>query len=1294
MKNIKIVLVVTLILFLFTVKAGYSATECTTVTDCGTCGNGRCAGYWVCLPADDGKSYCTDGTHPKYLPGSKLCNTWGFRCVENGKCGGCDDWGNCLVNPDGGGEGTCKSCTASSECSYDSDGGDDPFLRGTCYYWGCIAARLKDSVDRYTGVSGELDFSEYVCKVTATGDQEYFALTDSCLGDRLIEYYPRIGEPNLCDAKIYDCTSYCIGLGYGDGICSEDKCECLDTISPSCSISSISEFSDYSYSLGTTIWYNSASSDLFTVDVDAQDNMGVTNVNFPTTVSAGGNVFSPPYSWEYRWDTLDTYSGKATVTAYDTFDNTGTCSFTVTRDVTAPETTPSISGSYTIALGCTDNAGGSGCYQTKYCTDTTDSCTPTNIYTGSFIESCSFCCYVRYYSIDNVNNKEEIKSKEFGPLCGCTRYNPTVTISPSSQSGSAGSTLTYTVNVKNNDNSECGSSTFSLSYSVPSGWTGSLSGTSLTINPGSTSITSFSVTSPLTALGSNAVYVTAINGADNNYYDTGSAIYEICIDECSSGSKRCSGSWVQECKNCDADGCVEWCDVKNCAELETEYICKDGECVDGKPPETKIQCNDVDCLTNCWYSKDVKITLSCSDEGSGCEKTYYCFDQANTCSPTNEYIGAFNIITEGTNYVRYFSRDKAGNVETVKSQVIYFNKTLPETLEANIIVRSLGGETNPVSLSYFIDPSESGISVTFDPDSGVPNYISTMTIKASPLTLAGTYTITIIGTGGGLTRTADYNLTIKSIMDFTLDANPDTGTVEQGKSISTTINLNFESGLPVPVYLSVSGKPPGSTIFLSTDTCTPTCSSTMIISTSESTPVGVYLITITGIGGGLKKTITYTLTVERPFDFKVDIFPLSDTVTQGESTTATVSVELMRGTTQTVDLSYSVTSTSTGNLEPTISVSFNPASDELDYTSTMTITTQSNTPADVYAVVVAGTDGGLIRTKTFTLTVEEIPSFDFSLDVTSDSLTIDAGGPTGFVDINVILESGTSENVDLSVSGFPDNVWHFLFPNGWPAPYTSTLQVQAECTAIPGTYTITVTGTSVSGVTHSDTFKLIIKPVYQFIAPSVCYASTSSAKYGNVWWSEDESACGSLDPDCLGKNSDGVEYKWDGSCRYEYCFDGIYANNQVSATTVTWTRGIETATTAYIWQSRGDHDHVGISRTAECCWITGEGIVACGGDWAGGRDYPVQKEGYGILDEVDQYDAYLGYDWPYSNFRKAWCGDSNINCLLCYEDKPAIHSTAWYVCGGTDVPYGYGVYVVSPGTPIGSWACQENGNWA
>jgi len=131
---------------------------------------------------------------------------------------------------------------------------------------------------------------------------------------------------------------------------------------------------------------------------------------------------------------------------------------------------------------------------------------------------------------DGHDNDCDGKTDSADPDCGatCSRNNPSVSIAPPTQSAAAGSTLTYTATVTNNDNSACGSSTFGLSYSCPSGWTCSLNPNSLSITPGSSDTSTFSVKSSSSAsVDDYIVSTTATNNGAPSYTGTGSATYSV-----------------------------------------------------------------------------------------------------------------------------------------------------------------------------------------------------------------------------------------------------------------------------------------------------------------------------------------------------------------------------------------------------------------------------------------------------------------------------------------------------------------------------------------------------------------------------------------------------------------------------------------------------------------------------------------------------------------------------------------------------------------------------------------------
>ena len=89
---------------------------------------------------------------------------------------------------------------------------------------------------------------------------------------------------------------------------------------------------------------------------------------------------------------------------------------------------------------------------------------------------------------------------------------------------------------------------------------------------------------------------------------------------------------------------------------------------DNDKPVTTILCNGAACAAS--YTDDVGVTLSCTDNTTGCNVTRYCVDKQNKCTPTTAYNKSVSIPLTGTNYVRYYSRDMAGNTEDVKSKLI------------------------------------------------------------------------------------------------------------------------------------------------------------------------------------------------------------------------------------------------------------------------------------------------------------------------------------------------------------------------------------------------------------------------------------------------------------------------------------------------------------------------------------------------------------------------------------------------------------------------------------------------
>jgi hypothetical protein len=187
--------------------------------------------------------------------------------------------------------------------------------------------------------------------------------------------------------------------------------------------------------------------------------------------------------------------------------------------------TTSLSGSGTCtvsvglsASGCNGQAWQVRDGSTVKCSGTVSGSPYSNTCTGWSVSAGTYT-----YDLYIGGTLKDTKSVTCGS--GCTKSNPTVTISPTTQTSSAGQSMSYTVSVKDNDNSGCGSSTFTLSRTCPTGWTCTLSKTSVSVSPGITDTSaSLSVTSSSSATGTNTFSVTATSGS---YTGAGSASYVI-----------------------------------------------------------------------------------------------------------------------------------------------------------------------------------------------------------------------------------------------------------------------------------------------------------------------------------------------------------------------------------------------------------------------------------------------------------------------------------------------------------------------------------------------------------------------------------------------------------------------------------------------------------------------------------------------------------------------------------------------------------------------------------------------
>jgi hypothetical protein len=137
------------------------------------------------------------------------------------------------------------------------------------------------------------------------------------------------------------------------------------------------------------------------------------------------------------------------------------------------------------------------------------------------------------------------------------------------------------------------------------------------------------------------------------------------------------------------------------------------------------------------YGASQTVTLTCTDAASGCDKTYYTLDGTTPTIASAVYTGPI-ILTANTT-LKYFSRDRATNQETVKTQT-YTLDTLAPT--GTVIINAGAAYTKTTSASLRLTCSDNNIcsQMQFSNDFGAT------WSTAATYTLTKTWTMT---TGDG-----------------------------------------------------------------------------------------------------------------------------------------------------------------------------------------------------------------------------------------------------------------------------------------------------------------------------------------------------------------------------------------------------------------------------------------------------------------------------------------------------------------------------------------------------------------
>jgi hypothetical protein len=283
--------------------------------------------------------------------------------------------------------------------------------------------------------------------------------------------------------------------------------------------------------------------------------------------------------------------------------------------------------------------------------------------------------------------------------------------------------------------------------------------------------------------------------------------------------------------------------------------------------------------------------------------------------------------------------------------------------------------------------------------------------------------------------------------DFTIRANSGHLSTIQGSAVSTNIDTVLTAGSPKFVSFNVSGLPANVTSSFSSSRCSPDCSTILSLQTDSSTPIGTYLIKVTGKAGWAAETTSFNLEIS-------------------QATIATVATPTI-----TPD---------SGSFTDSVSVSIQAATSgaSIYYTTDGSSPTQSSTPYTGALTLIKST---VVKTKAFksgynpsseasaSFTINQPLAFDFSLSNSGDKSVTAGSSVTN--SISAALVSGSAQSVTFSASGLPSGATASFSQNSCSPSCSSTVTISTGGSTPAGSSTITVTASG-GGVSKTTSFNL------------------------------------------------------------------------------------------------------------------------------------------------------------------------------------------------------------------------------
>ncbi|HNJ39694.1 MAG TPA: IPT/TIG domain-containing protein, partial [Acidobacteriota bacterium] len=347
-----------------------------------------------------------------------------------------------------------------------------------------------------------------------------------------------------------------------------------------------------------------------------------------------------------------------------------------------------------------------------------------------------------------------------------------------------------------------------------------------------------------------------------------------------------------------------------------------------------------------------------------------------------------------------------------------------------------------------------GVAATFSPNIVTGNS-ATLTLSALPGIIPGEFKFQVLGTAPGLVASTEIEVKVRPAQagQVQLSASPVSQTLRAGEQTRFTIFLNRDNFVG-EVELEVEDEPDGIEARLQPETVTGNVA-TLEIETRRDLSPGTYPLLIKGSADGAAITPTRVqISIENSIDAGTIVLsasPVSQAVPPGGSVRYDIFVNRAS---YSGEVRLSVSGVPAG-----IEAEFDDDSTDANQTTLHLAASGSVTPG-AYVLIIEGDAGeAFVQSTQVELIVESGGGGNTSVSLSASpaSQTIQRGGEGRY--IIFLNRNGYFGEVNLSVTGAPAGVEAELDPDSVFGDQT-TLFVSAESEAIPGTYVLTIEGSS------------------------------------------------------------------------------------------------------------------------------------------------------------------------------------------------------------------------------------------